>query len=190
MDSCLISDSLKDDWLAGGVKNPIHHDLPSGIYIKELMNDFSSWWSRYSYGEYEDPEGKMKSLYAEGFSERPHDSIKLTVPMEITSSRPQVTRNDDGYSIRLSGKVIWKHRNISPQHYQSIISRQFLFKRLKREKVSLGSRLLVIKARITPGKSRWELAEEVRWTIPAVMERGGGWRFGEAQMEHSEFIKP
>ena len=132
----------------------------------------------------------MKSLYAEGVSERPRDSIRLTVPMEFTRSRSRVTRNDDGYSISLSRKVIWKHRSISPQHYQSIISRQFLLKRLKREKASLGLRLLVIKARIAPGKSRWELAEEVTWTIPAVMERGGGWRFGEAQMERREFNKP
>lgn len=190
VDSCLISNSLKDDWLAGNAKDPIHRDLPYGIYINELTDDFSSWWSQYSYGEYEGPEGKMKSLYAEGFSERPRDSIRLTVPMEITRSRPRVTRNDDGYSISLSRTVIWKHHSISPQHYQSIISRQFLLKRLKHEKASLGARLLVIKARIAPGKSRWELAEEVTWTIPAVMDRGGGWGFGESQMEHREFNKP
>lgn len=190
VDSCLISDSMIDEWLAGGAKDPIHHDLPYGIYIKELTDDFSSWWSQYSYGEYEDSEGKMDSLYAEGFSERPYDSLRLTVPMGISGSHPQITRNDDGYSIYVSRNVIWNHRSFSPQHYKSIISRKFLYKRLKREKTSLGLRVLVIKARIKPGESRWELAEEVAWTIPAVMDRRGVWNFGEAKMEHLEFNEP
>ncbi len=110
VESCLLEPALADAWLQGTMR-AVERNLPSYLYLMEILQNLDWWWSRWSYGEKQETGQRMVAAYATDYLaiEEPFYSY-VAVPLGKLRKGMMLRRRRGGLNCVAedSGDVLWR----------------------------------------------------------------------------------